>query len=245
MAFRLALPGSLPNDITSRERGMQVTALLKRADRSAPDALELCGIISREGRPAPHVDGIQLVEYRDLASVVRPSTFTRLEPTDDLVASYREAVEGAFNCGAVIPAPFGTVFRSRDALMRWLELHYFTLADALRYLHDRQVARVRVAPGSVHRPWDTLETRSRSADIEVTAFDSFRVLKRQAVAFVPIEVPGRRAETGAEAAFLIEREQWNSFMTLLKEEQRRLPDLRFEQSGPWPAYDFVRLDLNG
>jgi hypothetical protein len=34
-------------------------------------------------------------------------------------------------------------------------------------------------------------------------------------------------------------------MTLLKEEQRRLPDLRFEQSGPWPAYDFVRLDLNG
>jgi hypothetical protein len=62
---------------------------------------------------------------------------------------------------------------------------------------------------------------------------------------VPIDVSGRPAESGAEAAFLIEREQWNSFLTLLKEEQRRLPDLRFEQSGPWPAYDFVRLDLNG
>jgi hypothetical protein len=34
-------------------------------------------------------------------------------------------------------------------------------------------------------------------------------------------------------------------MALLKEEQRRLPDLRFDHSGPWPAYDFVRLDLNG
>jgi hypothetical protein len=224
---------------------MQVTAFLKRSDRSAPEALELCGIVSREGRPAPHVDGAHLVDYRDLSAIVRNSAFTKLEPTPELVASYRETVEGAFSCGAVIPAPFGTVFRNRDSLMRWLELHYFTLADALRYLHDRQVARVRVAPGSAHRPWDTIETRVRSADIEVTAFDSVRVLKRQAVAFVPIDVSGRPAESGAEAAFLIEREQWNSFLTLLKEEQRRLPDLRFEQSGPWPAYDFVRLDLNG
>ena len=55
----------------------------------------------------------------------------------------------------------------------------------------------------------------------------------------------RRAEQGAEAAFLVEREHWGQFMTLLKEEQRRLPDLRFEHTGPWPAYDFVRLDLNG
>lgn len=222
-----------------------MTALLKRADRSAQEALELCGIVSREGRPAPHVHGTEQVDYRDLSAVVRPTTFTRVEPTDDMIASYREAVEGAFSCGAVIPAPFGTVFRNRDSLMRWLELHYFTLADALRYLHDRQVARVRVAPGQLHRPWDTIEHHARSADIEVTAFDSFRVLKRQAVAFVPIDLPGRTSEQGAEGAFLIERDHWNAFMTLLKEEQRRLPDLRFEQSGPWPAYDFVRLDLNG
>ncbi|HEX9564083.1 MAG TPA: GvpL/GvpF family gas vesicle protein [Gemmatimonadaceae bacterium] len=220
-------------------------ALRKRSDRTAPDALELCGIVSREGRPALHVPGTQTVDYRDLCAVVRKVTFEKPEQTEDRIAAYREAVEGAFACGAVIPAPFGTTFRSRDSLMRWLELHYFTLADALRYLHDRQVARVRVAPGTLHKAWDTLEHRSRGADLEVTAFDSFRVLKRQAVAFVPIDVPGRPSEVGAEAAFLVEREQWGAFMTLLKEEQRRLPDLRFEQSGPWPAYDFVRLDLNG
>jgi len=93
--------------------------------------------------------------------------------------------------------------------------------------------------------WDTIEYRTRGADLDATAFDSFRVLKRQAVAYVPIDVPGRRAEQGVEAAFLVEREHWGQFMTLLKEEQRRLPDLRFDQTGPWPAYDFVRLDLNG
>lgn len=216
-----------------------------RAESEVNDALSLCGIVSREGRPAPHVPGSQTVDYRDVSAVVRKGTFDRTEPTDDGINAYREVVEGAFACGAVIPAPYGTVFRNRDALLRWLELHYFTLADALRYLHDRQVARVRVAPAALGNQWDTVEHRARGADLEVTAFDSFRVLKRQAVAYVPIEVPGRRSEQGAEAAFLVERDHWGQFMALLKEEQRRLPDLRFDHTGPWPAYDFVRLDLNG
>ena len=215
-----------------------------RADRHAEEALTLCAIVSREGRPAPHVPGAETVDYRDVSAVVRKATFMRIEPSEEGIAAYREAVEGAFACGAVIP-PFGTIFRSRDTLLRWLELHYFTLADALRYLHDRQVARVHVAPASLGNTWDTVEFRARGADLEATAFDSFRVLKRQAVAYVPIEVPGRRAEQGAEGAFLVERDHWGQFMALLKEEQRRLPDLRFDHTGPWPAYDFVRLDLNG
>ena len=219
--------------------------LFKRADQKLHEALTLCGIVSREGRPAPHVADAQTVDYRDVSAVVRKADFIRIEPTEVGIAAYREVVEGAFACGAVIPAPYGTIFRNRDALLRWLELHYFTLADALRYLHDRQVARVHVSPAALGAGWDTVEHRARGADLEVTAFDSFRVLKRQAVAYVPVEVPGRRSEQGAEAAFLVEREHWSQFMTLLKEEQRRLPDLRFEHTGPWPAYDFVRLDLNG
>lgn len=222
-----------------------MTGFWNRADREVHEAIALCGIVSKEGRPAPHVPGAQTVDYRDVSAVVREGDFVRSEATDAGIAAYREVVEGAFACGAVIPAPYGTTFRNRDALLRWLELHYFTLADALRYLHDRQVARVRVAPAALGAQWDTVEHRARGADLEVTAFDSFRVLKRQAVAYVPIEVPGRRSEQGAEAAFLVEREHWNQFMALLKEEQRRLPDLKFEHTGPWPAYDFVRLDLNG
>ena len=222
-----------------------MTSIWNRRDREVRDAITLCGIVSREGRPAPHVPGAETVDYRDVSAVVRKADFLRTEPTDAGIAAYREVVEGAFACGAVIPAPYGTVFRSRDALLRWLELHYFTLADALRFLHDRQVARVRVSPAALGTGWDTVEHHARGADLEVTAFESFRVLKRQAVAYVPIEVPGRRSEQGTEAAFLVERDHWSQFMALLKEEQRRLPDLRFEHTGPWPAYDFVRLDLNG
>ena len=222
-----------------------MTGFLNRKNRDAHDSVALCGIVSKEGRPAPNVPGTQTVDYRDVSAVVRKAEFVRAEPTEDGIARYREVVEGAFACGAVIPAPYGTIFRNREALLRWLELHYFTLADALRYLHDRQVARVRVAPAASGTGWDTVEYRTRGADLDTTAFDSFRVLKRQAVAYVPVDVPGRRAEQGVEGAFLVEREHWGQFMALLKEEQRRLPDLKFEHTGPWPAYDFVRLDLNG
>lgn len=218
---------------TRRDRG-------RRADA---DALELCGIVSRDGGPALRLEGAELVEFRDLGALVRHTKFGPVEADSARLAAYRDIVEGAFSSRAVIPAPFGTVFRHRDSLVRWLELHYFTLADAIRYLQDRQVARIHVSPGLSQHDWDTREYRLREADLEVTAFDSFRVLKREAVAFVPIDVQGRRTE--AEGAFLIEREQWTAFTSLVKEEQRRLPDLRFDQTGPWPPYDFVRLELNG
>jgi hypothetical protein len=212
------------------------------AVKSEADALLLCGVMSHDGGPAPRLDNAGLISYRDLDAIVRTTTFTRPEPDHVSLAAYRVVVQAAFETRAVVPAPFGTVFRNRDALMRWLELHYFTLADALRFVHDRQAARVRITPGKT-AGWDTREMRVRVADLEVTAFDSFRVLRRESVAFVPVEVEGRRTE--AEGAFLVERERWTAFSTLVKEEQKRLPDLRIEQTGPWPAYDFVRLELTG
>ncbi len=185
----------LPNDQSVGEE--HLVSLWNRTDRKVHDAVALCGIVSREGRPAPNIPAdAQMIDYRDVSAIVRNADFIRTEPTEAGILAYREVVEGAFACGAVIPAPYGTIFRNHDALLRWLELHYFTLADALRYLHDRQVARVRVAPAALGSQWDTVEYRTRGADLDVTAFESFRVLKRQAVAYVPIEVAGPPRRSG-------------------------------------------------
>ncbi len=208
-------------------------------------ALQLCGIVSLEDRAPVRVEQGMVVTFRDLGALVRETTFSARATDDAEIAAYRAVVESAFGSRSVLPAPFGTVFRNRDSLLRWLELHYFTLADVLRYLHERQVARVRVTPGATALTWDTREHISREADLEVTAFDSFRVLRRQAVAFLPVATTREGIPEGAEAAFLIERERWNAFTSAVKDEQRRLPDLRFEQTGPWPPYDFVTLDLHG
>lgn len=216
--------------------------MLFKRQRSEAEALQLCLITGRDGARLPAVEGITVIEFRDLVTVSRRTQFARVEPGEEAISAYREAVERVFACRPVVPAPLGTVFRDRDSLLRWLELHYFTLADAVRYFQGRQAARVRVTPAR-GGDWDTREYRLRGADLEVTAFDSFRVMRREAVAFVPIRSSMRRTE--AEGAFLVERERWSAFNSLIKDEQRRLPDLRFEMTGPWPPYDFVRLELAG
>ena len=216
--------------------------MLFKRQRSEAEALQLCLITGRDGARLPAVEGITVIEFRDLVTVSRRTQFARVEPGEEAISAYREAVERVFACRPVVPAPLGTVFRDRDSLLRWLELHYFTLADAVRYFQGRQAARVRVTPAR-GGDWDTREYRLRGADLEVTAFDSFRVMRREAVAFVPIRSSMRRTE--AEGDFLVERERWSAFNSLIKDEQRRLPDLRFEMTGPWPPYDFVRLELAG
>jgi gas vesicle protein GvpL/GvpF len=208
-------------------------------------ALQLCAIVALDSGAPLRVADAQLISFRDLGALVRNTRFVPVAAEQAEVAAYRAVVEGAFATCSVVPAPFGTVFRNRDSLHRWLELHYFTLEDALRYLNERQVARVRITPGLSAQGWDTVEHNVREADLEVTAFDSFRVIRRAAAAFLPVAVQGRKTEEGAEAAFLVDRDQWQAFVAAVKEEQRRLPDLRFEQTGPWPPYDFLRLDLNG
>jgi len=215
-----------------------------RPHAAASIALQLCGIVSLESGPPLRLADGHVVVFRDLGALVRNTSFAPVPTGEKDIAMYRALVEGAFATRSVVPAPFGTIFHHRDALLRWMELHYFTLADALRFLQERHVARVKVMPGLATQGWDTREHNVREADLEVTAFDSFRVLRRQAVAFLPVEAQGRKTTEGAEAAFLVEREQWNAFAAAVKDEQRRLPDLRFEQTGPWPPYDFVRLDLS-
>ena len=239
----------MPADITSHESSISSALPVRTRSGRTPavgaPAWQLCGIVSLEsGAPLRVADG-QLLPFRDLGALVRPTVFAPVAAEQTDVAAYRAVVEGAFASRSVVPAPFGTVFRSRESLLRWLELHYFTLEDALRYLQERQAARVRITPGLAVQGWDTIEHKVREADLEVTAFDSFRVIRRAAAAFFPVAVQGRKTEEGAEAAFLVDRDQWQAFLSAVKEEQRRLPDLRFEQTGPWPPYDFVRLELNG
>src|SRR5690606_16322130 len=173
-------------DLTSAcGRASEVSRVLFKRQRSEAEALQLCLITGRDGARLPAVEGITVIEFRDLVTVSRRTQFARVEPGEEAISAYREAVERVFACRPVVPAPLGTVFRDRDSLLRWLELHYFTLADAVRYFQGRQAARVRVTPAR-GGDWDTREYRLRGADLEVTAFDSFRVMRREAVAFVPI-----------------------------------------------------------
>lgn len=202
-------------------------------------ALNLFGVtfsdVQHAGAPP---DGLQSVAVRDLAAIVAECPYAAIEPNEQRVARVADVVRQYSARGAVLPAPVGIVFRSHDAVLRWLELHYVALSDALSFVDDRVVGRVHVS-----RPADDGHGEA-SADLSAAAADGLRALRRSAVATVPLRV---EPSTGAvlSAAFLVERDTWREFGTRVEEQGTRAPHLRFSLTGPWPPFDFVQMQFGG
>lgn len=210
---------------------------------SAPQrALHLFGIVSLDpsGDSSP-VRGVNIVTFRDIGALVADAPYSAPSPTAEAITEYRRVVEGAFAKQTIVPAPFGTIFRGRDSLIRWLELHYFTLVEALGFVADRAVARVRVSFGD--EPESTTAMSVDADLLDTSADESFRLLRRHAVASLVMSNHSGPPAPAAHASFLVERERWDFFNDVVREEQKRLREMHVECTGPWPPYDFVRMQF--
>jgi hypothetical protein len=228
-----------------------------RADRVASaeaTGVRLFGVAAIDSaHAAPLAPDTALVTYRDVGAVVRGAAYTAGQPTPIDLEAHRAVVETVFAQRTIVPAPPGTVFRTRDALVGWLELHYFTLVEAIGFVDECATARVRVASTDsgeapvaargaggdrvVHEV-----SLAGSPDLEQAAADTFRALRRGATAMVTLRGDGPRdAPPSASASFLVERSRWEAFQTLVAHEAQREPALRIACTGPWPPYDFVRM----
>ena len=210
--------------------------------------LRLFGVVAVDAHAEGEVTstGARLVTFRDLGAVVGETDGAPADQTQALEA-HRMVVEAVFARMAVLPAPAGVVFRGADVLVRWLELHYVTLSDALGFVEGRVGARVHVtrdetAGDAVGAP--PVETTEAASDVAAIAAGSFRVLRRHAVASVPLRATGDVGLT-ASAAFLVERDRWQPFVEAVREEDRRVDDVAYSVTGPWPPYDFVRMQFGG
>ncbi len=202
-------------------------------------ALNLFGVAfheSHEGHlPVPDTS---LVVVRDLAAICGESGYAKVQPSDEKVARHADVV-GAFAArSAVLPAPFGVVFKGRDSVERWLELHYLALTAALNFVDNRVAARVHVHQAGTTDQRDAGGT----SDLAAVAAESLRALRRASVGTVPL-----RADIASgivlSAAFLVEEELWREFAAQVEAEAGKSPNLRFELTGPWPPYDFVQMQL--
>ena len=206
-------------------------------------ALRLYGVTLLDGHHAEQgVDGTELLGFRDLAAVVATGTFALEAPADEEIQHYQRVVDAVFNRRAVLPAPVGTVFRSRETLVRWMELHYVALSDALSFVEDRAVARVHIRRRVVSDATD--DAKDRGNDMAAGAAEAFRALRRRAAAAIPLKsdhLPG----VVLSSAFLVERELWKEFIGVVTTEQESHAQLAFEVTGPWPPYDFVRMQFGG
>ena len=217
--------------------------------------VRLYGVATAPGSAGPRVRGADVVAFREVAAVVADGV---PDPGPDAVvdlADYRRVVESVFRERAMLPAPPGTVFRSRDLVAQWLELHYFTLLDALAFVDERAVARVSVSrtghvPGHAagHTAGHAAGQAAAAAPTlddgaEAALQDALRALRRHAVAGLAVGTDGAGHVTAM--SFLVERQAWDDFVARVAHEGARLPDLALAVSGPWPPYDFVRMQFGG
>lgn len=204
-----------------------------------PNALRLYGVTTNDHGHAKPADGAEMLPYRDLAALVTPGDYAMVAPTGESIERHRHVVDAMFAHGPVLPAPVGTVFRSRETLLRWLELHYVALTEALNFVEDRTVARVHV-----RRDNEREEDRDSGSDLAAAAAEAFRALRRQTVAAVPLK---SEHLTGIvlSSAFLLDKELWPDFVAAVEDQRRKNEGLAFELSGPWPPFDFVRMQFGG
>ena len=203
-------------------------------------ALQLFGIVPLEPGMNSPVDGTSLVGFRAIAAVVAPVSYHRQDPTDESIASYAQVVEEVFSHMPILPAPPGAVFRSRSVISRWLELHYVALTDALGALEGNSTARVTVRLSEAPLTDETLK------EWQALATESLRMLRGQATAIASQSEDGEgTAAPGvlARTSFLIPRDRWPSFESSVQAESARHPHLDFTVTGPWPPYDFVRMQF--
>ena len=193
---------------------------------------------------APLPSGTQGVTFRDLAAVAQEVNVVRAQLAPADATLHRTVVDALFRDRPVVPAPPGLVFSSRDSLARWLELHYVALADALSFLEGRGEARVHVERVPITPAHGVPTVDALAPDVSAAAGDAFRALRKHAAAAIVMRPPEDRPAT-ALAAFLVEREQWSQFEAAVLAQGRQDPELRYWVTGPWPPYDFVRMQFGG
>jgi hypothetical protein len=183
--------------------------------------------------------GLHTIRFRDLAAVVGDAPYAPVTADNAAITLHRNVVETLFDGRTLLPAPPGVTFRTPQALQRWMELHYVALSDALAFVDDRAGARVHIV-----RAHGSLSASDAGTDLATAAAECMRVLRRQAVAGLPLRTEHL---TGIvlSSAFLIERELWNTFAGAVRQVAAEHSHFHVELTGPWPPYDFVRMEFGG
>lgn len=204
----------------------------------AASGVRLFGVMSvARDSDGGHPGEASLVRTRDLAALVKQVPDSRRDLDDADIDLHQRVVESAFERGGVLPAPCGTVFRNAEQLRRWMEQNYIALSEGLQFVAGRSEARVHIA----RRPTTEAEASTPATSSVLT--DCFRTLRRVSSAAMTLPPVHHPEPALFSAAFLLDRERWAEFETTVRSLAHRHAGLILRQTGPWPPYDFVRLDF--
>jgi hypothetical protein len=197
--------------------------------------LSLLGVIPLENGEPPAWEsadprlGARLIPYEDVAALVcqAPPRGAEADPLH-LTARHWE-VHRALLQGDVVPAPAGVVFGDDQEVTAFLTESYATLRGALARVAGRWEFRLHI--GVV----DAVFSQSKALDLATHIYAELRRLSGAAITTTPV------GEGLLSAAFLVDRATSAAFRDRVDALSRMNSALELELTGPWPAYDFVRM----
>ncbi|MDQ6830718.1 MAG: GvpL/GvpF family gas vesicle protein [Gemmatimonadota bacterium] len=203
----------------------------------AASAVKLYGVALSNGESwRSPVPATTVLSFRDLAAIVRPAPFERMKVAEAEMEDYTDVVSRIFAQVTILPAPYGTIFKSPDVVQQWLETNHIALGEGLHFVNGRCEARVHITEA------EDVERPRRSADHGAAAAECFRHLGKFAAASMPLKERGDPPAL-LSGAFLVPRETWSEFREQVQEQDRRSTGLAFELTGPWAPFDFVRMEF--
>jgi hypothetical protein len=218
-----------------------VAAVNEEVEAQRPEAPEeqgllLHGVVRARGHERPLAKlavatGEELVEHEGLAALVRAVPYRLPEWDTELIRKHSSTIERAMRRVTIVPAPYGIVFRGREQVVEFLEDQRVALDETLSFFDGMFEMRLHVQP-SGQSPY---MAESEQADRAASFYTALRRRSRAAFTFPPA---GQRI---LSAAFLVSRADWVSFVEYADEIDANHPEFRFDLTGPWPPYDFVRI----
>jgi hypothetical protein len=168
---------------------------------------------------------VQRVRYRDIEAVVRPIAFEMANESE--MAEHQQLVDEVMRHTTILPVPFGIVFRSRRAVIHLLQEQYLVMDEGLGVLDGHWELRLHISGNAAEETEQT--------ELANTIYGELRRFARAAVPF-PSD-----AKRLLSAAFLVDRTTWVEFIERIEDYDEQNAALTFDITGPWPAYDFVRV----
>lgn len=208
--------------------------------QSPVKALRLYGVAASDSRSgAPMADGSSVVHFRQISAIVEGGNYSKVDVTAEELQKYQQIVEEVYAHSPILPAPPGTVFKSEDTLTRWLELHYFSLVEALGQVEGHSAARITLSMS------ESPGNDEAGKKFQTLASDALRNFRKSAAATVTHPLVDGENGIVAKASFLVETDKWQEFADAVAAEAKRHREFDFQLTGPWPPYDFVQMKFGG
>jgi hypothetical protein len=189
--------------------------------------------------PTPPEPPLRAIRCDGLTALCAPAEPRDGEPTPDALWHHEEVVEALMEERDLLPVRFGTLIADEDAAARAVTERRAELAASLHRVRGAVELAVRAHP----RAPEDVVPRGADSGVDYMRAKARRVeaarLLHEPLAFIARDSVVRPGPELLRAAYLVEREAVDGFVSLVRRLGQAHPGLHLVCTGPWPPYSFA------